>query len=290
MEKEKIILTELTEGSKYTKLKKAIKFIQENAGGITLITTSAIALGSVLIRYFSYLIECGKTMYYNIPRSLIDVSGDNILYDFFVKGIFALFFILLNLIPYFLWKGEKRIWSKLGLSLILVLSPEVLVILGLMVNGSRGIKYSIGDLGIFFLSGFIVGAIFFSAGLLNGICEHVYKLRQNKKKQNKEKRLSNSKKVTRIIVLFVLLIVVESVLIIFIGYLNAASKNQFKIIIDGDLTYAVIYENSEKYVISKCEIEDKQISFTDIETKKEIKKDDVEYTIQRLTQRKENVK
>lgn len=275
---------------KQVNFRKVIEFIHKNAGGITLISTSTIALGSVLIRYFSYLIECGKTMYYNIPRSLIDVSGDNILYDFFVKGIVALFLILLNLIPYFLWKGEKRIWSKLGWSTLILFSPNVLVALELVVDAFHGIKYSIGYIVGFILSGVFIGIMFFFAGFFNGICEHVYKLRQNKKKQNKEDGVSNSKKITRIAVLFIIFIVVESSLLIFSGSLSAASQNQFKIIIDGDLTYAVIYENYEKYVITECKIEDKQISFTDIDTKREIKKDDVEYTIQRLTQKKENAK
>lgn len=283
MSKEETKISDSNEISFHEKIKKRIEFVHKNAGGITLISTSAIAIGSVLIRYFSYLIECGKTMYYNIPRSLIDVSGDNILYDFFVKGVFASFLILLNLIPYFLWKSEKRIWSKLGWSIAILFSPNILVALGLVVDIIRGIKYSIGNIFTLIFAGVFIGVILFFAGFFNGICEYIHKLRRNKKNK---KNLSNTKKIMYVAISFAVLIVVESTLLIFCGGMNAAEQNQFKIIEDGESTYAVIYENTEKFVITECTIDNDTISFIDIDTKKEIEKEGVEYSIRQVVQKK----
>lgn len=284
MSKEEIKTPDSNEISFCEEIEKRIEFIHKHAGGITLISTSAIAIGSVLIRYFSYLIECGKTMYYNIPRALIDVSGDNILYDFFVNGVFALFLILLNLIPYFLWKSEKRIWSKLGWSFAILFSPNILVALGLVVDIIRGIKYSIGNIIALISTGVFIGVILFFAGFFNGICEYIHKLRRNKKNK---KILSNTKKIMYVAISFAVLIIVESTLLIFCGGMSSSAQNQFKIIEDDESTYAVIYENSEKFVITECTIDKGTISFVDIDTKKEIEKDGVEYTIRNLTQKKE---
>ena len=263
------------------KIGNKIEFVHKNAGGITLITTSTIAIGSVFIRCFSYLIEFGKAMYYGVPSSLIDVSGDNILYDFFVKGIFALFLILLNLIPYFLWKSKRRIWSKLGWSVAILLSPNVFVVWGLIADATRGIKYSARNVIELLGAGVVIGVVLFFIGLFNGVWEYIRELRKNKKDKH-----SKTKKVTSVVILLAILIVVESLLLIFCGGVTAAAQNQFKIITDNDRTYAVIYENSEKYLITECTIENGTISFTDINTKQELGKDDVEYTLCRLEQKR----
>ncbi len=72
------------------------------------------------------------------------------------------------------------------------------------------------------------------------------------------------------------------------GALTAASQNEFKVVtLDDGICYAVIYENSEKYVITECEIENNNIFFENLDIKREINRTDVEYILHRLNSKKE---
>lgn len=63
-----------------------------------------------------------------------------------------------------------------------------------------------------------------------------------------------------------------------LGYHNASTQRTTKLIQDDKYSYAVILENSEKFIISKCEVEDNILNI-DHETQKLISANDVETTI-----------
>lgn len=274
-------------------LKKLIKYVQENVGAFTFLTASAVAVSSVVLRFILYLIEYGKTTYYNISSSLIDVSGDNMLYDLFVKGVFALLIILLNLILFLLWRGESKMRIKVGCSLPFVLLPDLILIIYLVIDNLNGINYSILEIGLVFLMGFLLGVVLFFWGIYNGISEYRSKSNSNnqlenetenkieneaEKKTNKEENRLNIFKICFII--FSLILVIVSLLFIYFGYCIANSQNQFKIINrDDDTYYAVIYENSDKYVITPCKIEYDSFDFTNTGIQQEIDRDGVEYQL-----------
>ncbi len=262
-----------------------IKYAQKNAAALTFLTTSCIAVGNVVIRLIAYLFEYGKTLYFNVPNDAIDVSGNGIFYDFFVKGIVAVLFLLLNLLPYSLWKSEKKsVFLKIILSALIVLLPNILFVPELIIDAYNGIVYPLESILSFLKTGTLAGFVVFFAGLLNGISDCYWKFKDKNKKQ--VIHLSKRQKISRIAVILSILIIVESFLLIFAGYSHAASKKEFKIVeTNEDITYAVIYENSENYIITECEITNNQIKFPDINTKQQIKKIDVEYTIIDTTQK-----
>lgn len=269
-------------------LNKIIKYFQENAAGITLLSTSTIAVGSVLIRYVTYLIEYGKTLYFNIPRSLIDISGDTVLYDFFVKGIVAVGFMLINLIPYFLWIGRKKTSIKVLLSLAIVLSPNLLLIIAFFLDVFKSIEHSFANICLLLGTGLVCGVVLFFNGFYYGISKYISEQKRNNKKSKKNKNFTFIEKVYRTIIAFAVLFVVESSLFIVFGALTVASQNEFKVVtLDDGICYAVIYENSEKYVITECEIENNNIFFENLDIKREINRTDVEYILHRLNSNKE---
>lgn len=133
--------------------------------------------------------------------------------------------------------------------------------------------------------GLLIGIFVYFTGFFNGIYECIP--RQNKKKY---KKLDNPEKIKGIIALL-FLFAVESALLVAVGASNAITQNQFKIIKNDDETYcAVIYENSDSYVITDCVIDDNTIVFTDLDTKRKIDSNGIEYTIKHVTKIKEGQK
>lgn len=303
MGNDKTEISESQQENAYEKFKEIIKYIQENAGALTFITTTAVVVGGLILRVIAYLIEYGKTKHFGISSSLIDVTGDNVLYDLFVKGVFALLFILLNLILFSLWSGKSKLWKKVVGSLLFVFFPDLIFVVCLVVDNLRGIKYSMLEIGIFLVVGLLQGVVLFFWGIYNGICKYRFEIKQkeNSKEEIKKETIKKSKKEEKkktkkeshlkvfkiCLFVFAFLLVIESLLFIVAGYNIAYSQNHFKIINSYDNTYyAVIYENPNRYVITECEIEGDYISFPHLDTQQEIDRDEVKYQWQTLTQRR----
>ncbi len=304
MENDETKTSDSQQANSYKWLKIIINYVQENVGAFTFLTASVVAVGSVTIRCIMYLFEYGKTIHYSVSPSLIDVSSDNVLYDCFVKGIAVLILILLNLIPYSILKSNKNVLIKICLSVLIVASPNILIILALLSDVSNGINYSIPNIFFSILFGMLFGMVLFFLGLFNGICECISISKQKKQKnqknedENEEKnetetktkiidqKLSKSKIIRKFVIQMVVVFAVEAILFFIAGWSNAASQNKFKIINSDDIYYAVIYENPSKYVITECEIEGDYVSFPHPDTQQEIDRDEVKYQWQTLTQRR----
>lgn len=287
MKKDKSTFSESEEKEKNIreKIERYLTFIQKNAGGLTLIATAGVAIGSVLIKLVFYLIEYGKTKYFGVPSSLIDVSGDSVFYDFLVKGIFALFMVLINYIPFSVWNSQTRIWGKLRKTMIMLIIPNVFWLPAVLKDTAGGINYSLEEICMFVFLSALAGGMIFSPGVIWAV---MLKRQKQKIEKKKKKKTSFSKKITASLVVISVVLVVESGFLIFSGYNAASNQNQFKIITKDDFSYAVIYENSEKYIITECVIDNGKIAFTDRNTQQEIEKEGVEYTICHVRQLKEN--
>lgn len=289
MEKGKLSLFELKSGSIKEKIDKTIKYIQENAASISLVVTTVVAVGSMVIKIIYYLMDYGYSLYFRIPQSSIDVSKGNLFYGFLVNGIIALFCILMNLIPYFIWKGNKKVIVKLGWSFLLVLMfPNILLGIGMLIDLFNGITYSVIEIIHFLIVGLLLGFAFFFCGFYFEILKCWSRKKKNTletKTKKESKTLTNSQKLFRFVIFMAILLLLESFVFILYGYSKACSKNEFKIIENPDnTTYTVLYETSENYIITKCTIKDKTISFVDLDTKQEINKTGIEYSVEKLTQ------
>lgn len=291
MENNILSLINLKLGTRKEILLNVVKYIKEYAGGISLITTAVIAIGSVLIKCFYYLFSYGYTIYFNVPTSMIDVSKENLFYSFLIDGIIAVLIILVNLIPYYLWREKKPIFVKISCTLFFVMSPNIPIVIGLVADFFRDTTYSVNEIIVFLLVGLTLGCMFFFNGIYYGVKKHrqIYSRKYIKKKKHKkvkQKKLSENQKIIRIILYLMILLAVESVAIVSIGYFSASSKNEFMIINDtNDKSYAVVYETTDSYIVTECKIDNNTITFPDLKTKKEIRKGSVEYSAQKLVQK-----
>lgn len=292
MKKERILLTELWVGDRKQKIDNIFRYIQENAACLSLLFTATIAIGSAAIKFLYYLIDYGQALYFQIPKTMIDVSRDNLFYGFLVDGVIALSLILLNLIPYFLWCSQKKTSSKVWWSIFILMIPDIFLLIGLIVDLFNGIRYSAIYLITAFVTGIVFSSLFFFLGFYYGIKKHRSKrkeLSQKDESKKDNKKLTLSQKIMSVCLGLVLLFVLESGVCIFAGYSNANSKNNFKIITsvrdEKAITYAVLYETSSTYVTTECKLNDGTISFVDLDVKYEIERDGVESKIVNATQK-----
>lgn len=274
----------------------ALSYIQKNTAAITLILTFIITLGSAIIRFCAYLFDCGYTTHFNIPRAMIDVSGDNLVYEFFGNGVIALIVFLLNFLLYGIWRWAKKVMTKIvwnlcvfvGLPLLLV---AVTALLSVVVDKKT---LSINQAVYLFITGAMCVVSICGYGLIFGIGESINRRKVTKDATNDpQKPIKKGMIACAVVIALALLVVFEAVLIFWTGYNNAANQSEFTIITlqqDGGIEcdYAVIYETAEKYVLTKCIVDDEgnTIDFPELKTQKVIKKGDIEYQVLRFKQKK----
>jgi hypothetical protein len=260
---------------------KIVKYIQEHAAGLTLLATVSITVGSVLLKYIYYLIELGYTKYFNISASYIDIADDNILYGIVANGVMSLFFALISSLPYLIWQGKDRKWSKVIKIVLITLIPEILLIISLIILATQGIIYSTGQYISTLFAGVILGVIVFSLGFFLLIDKRVSRKEKSKEESTNKTSFEKAK---RIIVAFLVLIILESVVIYGSGYFKAASQSEFKIIeFTYETSYVILYETDSNYIVAECEIIGNKINIDKTEHK-QISKENIEYSVRQLTQ------
>ena len=260
---------------------KIVKYIQEHAAGLTLLATVSITVGSVLLKYIYYLIELGYTKYFNISASYIDIADDNILYGIVANGVMSLFFALISSLPYLIWQGKDRKWSKVIKIVLITLIPEILLIISLIILATRGVIYSAGQYIFTLLTGIILGLIIFSLGFFLLVDKRISKKEKSKNEPTKKPLFE---RVKRTIIAFLVLVILESVVIYGGGYLKAASQSEFEIIESTyESSYVILYETDSNYIVAECEIIGNKINIDKTEHK-QISKENIEYSVRQLTQ------
>lgn len=260
---------------------KIVKYIQEHAAGLTLLATVSITIGSVLLKYIYYLIELGYTKYFNISASYINIADDNILYGIVANGVMSLFFALISSLPYLIWQGKDRKWSKVLKIVLITLIPEILLIISLIILATRGVIYSAGQYIFTLLTGIILGLIIFSLGFFLLVDKRISKKEKSKNEPTKKPLFE---RVKRTIIAFLVLVILESVVIYGGGYLKAASQSEFKIIeFTYENSYVILYETDSHYIVAECEIIGNKINIDKTEHK-QISKENIEYSVKQLTQ------
>lgn len=267
-------------------IKGLLKTTKPYAGIISILFTITITVGSAVIKFIYYIYECGYVSSWNISYDTIDLSNDNLLYNLFVYGVFAGFLILLNFIPYLIWCSEKSKLNKTIKSILLIISPNFLFIpIFLYDTITRHIYYSATYwIGIIF-AGCLFGASIYFLGLYFGISKFNENQKilknsadENLKSNNKSKQL----KLKGLIITIVVCIIVESLVFFIVGCCEGYSEKEYKIINTDDNSYAVIYETKDKYIITECkldkDVDNDIIKFVNIDVKREISKENIEYT------------
>lgn len=272
--------SDLFEGTRKEKIDNIIKYVQQNIASVSIMLTAFISIGSIVIKIIHYLTEFGYVTYLGIPPSAISINSDNLIYEFFTSGIFALLLFLLNLIPFYIWKSDKKIIIKILLSFLLFISPVIpatIIVLIVSLNGFSNMWFVIFEVAILCL---LLGLLVFSYGTLAGILSSFFESKAKKKdtateKDKIRKQVFSTK--FQIVIYMIIFLVVESLVCMLTGYFRAKNRTDFKIVENyNKKNYAIIYETKDTYFLSECSIECDKIKSIDFSTKLYVNKEDVD--------------
>lgn len=310
MNKEDLQVKDLFTGSVIERVDKTIRYIQKNAGAISLIVTFAIAFGSVLIKFMVYMIDVGYAYHFGISRETLEVSQENLIYSFFADGVIALFIFMLNFISYSILKSTEKMYKRIFKIVIFVIVQSGIIFF--IMNSSelyaeQGDGYAII---VYVISSVLLSLIIISFGILFYIIQNLIdrfnkkRCKENKKegeiinkdsknkkiKETEMKRIKDSTrtKINSLIFSLAISILIYSIFIMFAGFTKAKNLREFRVLneISSKGNYAVIYETSDSFIITECIIDESKETI-DIDKKwekMEIDKKNVEYSLKRLMQ------
>ena len=107
-------------------INEKVEYIEKNAGALTLIFSAIFVIGNTILRYVDYLMNIGSAIYFDLPINIIEISDENLIYSFFIKGTIFVGWALLNLIPYSLWMSEYSKKRKIFRTIAILFSPAII--------------------------------------------------------------------------------------------------------------------------------------------------------------------
>lgn len=242
----------------WIKEKYALLKEEKNLGVITWLTTLLTTLAIAYLKLIKYVAESGKMAYWNLPVSIIDVSGDNVVYDIIMSVVFAAVMIAFLLIPLFIIKSKLRVRYKVLWNVIVAV---VISLIMFFSGNTKEIVLNNGWVGAlaFITIDALFLVVFFGPSVLVWLSTWSPKTRK-----------AFTKKEIAIIALVVLIFNI----IYFYGEGYWSSKNQTRYRVTND-GYAIIYETDDTYYLAKYDAERRII---DAAVQKTISSTDVEYT------------
>ena len=238
--------------------KRVKKYLKKNLSVITWITTAFIAAAVAILKFIRFVSESGRLGYWRISPAIINVVGDNVLYDIIVTTVFAAVAVGLFLIPYFIIKSKMK--KGIKTAIIFAIAAILSLIMFWGSNASEIIENSLMAGIIAFL---VVDVIF----LLVCFSPTITVLLITKPAKSDSKQLTKKGAVGVVIALSIICIVY----FYFSAYYSAMIETSYRITADG---YVIIYETDDLYYLAKYDEKNKIILK---EHQKVIEKIDVDY-------------
>ena len=242
-------------------IQKTFNYLKEDKqlGAVTWITTVFATLSVAVLKFFSFVFESGKLRYWDISTSVINVAGDNVLYDIVVTVVLAAVVFFLFLIPYFIIKSKAKRVKKVVILLVVVLALSILLFFG---SNARAIIHTSFWTGIV---AFLIADLFF-VGMF--FAPTIAFLIATKPQENQSKPLTPK----RAAILVVVLAIVNILYFYGAGYWSVKSETRYRITTEN---YAIIYETEDSYYVAKF---DESKNVINKNQQMIIGKEDVEYT------------
>lgn len=254
MEEENILIKDLPRRF-FDFLKK-----DKNLGVLTWLTTIFVTFSVAIMKLCKYASECGKLVYWRIPLSVINVAGDNIVYDIVMAIIFGTVLMVFFLIPYFICVSKLRVVYKILWNVLIVSIISILFFF--LCDATELIKNKgVAGLVAFIIADIIFIFIYYSLSII---------LVAEKFSKKKTKITSISKK--GILIFIVVLIVVFALYCFASNFYFTKNNTLFRVTDDG---YAIIYETDTSYYLAEY---DEVNNVINKNKQKIIEKSNVEYS------------
>lgn len=242
-------------------IQKLFNYLKEDRqlGAVTWITTIFATLSVAVLKFFSFVFESGKLKYWDISTSIINVAGDNVLYDIIVTMVLGAVVFFLFLIPYFIIKSKAKKVEKIIILLVIVLSLSVLFLFGSNAIAIIHTSFWTGIVAFLIADLFFVG-MFFAPTIVFLIA--------TKPQDNQSKPLTPK----RAAILVVALVIVNILYFYGAGYWSVKTETGYRITTEN---YAIVYETEDSFYVAKFDESKNEI---DKHQQMIISKEDVEYT------------
>lgn len=243
-------------------LNKYFNSVKDYAGILTLIITTCATFLSALIRFGIYMFRYGQVIYWDLPTETINIESKNTFYNLAIYFIISLFIIAVN---GFFYKKFSKLNGKWHL-VITIICFILCFFTTHIAYKYKPLLWCVTIIAIFVFPAFI----FLEGKQILDIIE--------KRRKKSGKTYSLNEQIWQCVIIFSVTAILELALLFGSGCLSAASVSEFRVIEKDDSYNAIIYETSDSYYISPCEIKDDKITNIDKNSKTMIAKENVNYT------------
>lgn len=222
-------------------VKKIIKYINDNAAGLTLLFSGFIGISTFLVNFFLFCYTKGRLDYWGIDSSVIEVFNRNFIFEIiFATALFA-FYIIISLlfsIPFYckFKDGKAHLGKRIG-SLIFIYVITV-VLYGLLLFFSPNPKIIL---------------VLPSSNLLFTISIFLIRRVTSKKPSPNKQRTSA---ISWYVICTFLLLLFIATSFYFLGKQQSQQQVSFSILNNDKV---VLYETSSNYFTANCTVQDNNI-------------------------------
>ena len=269
-------------------LNEHFKDLNKYAPILTLILTVGAGAITGLVRYGFYVYNLGVTTYWELPKGIISIKSDSIIFEVLIYAIIVIPILLLNKA---LYKGLNNLRNTKKVKFWIIFTFMLFAYIGLLIVVlfvSWFHKLVLLILSLVFLIFTVFCLPAFSFCLSDILFDLVNKCKSaiGKQKNNQITPLSFSTKIKMLLVLIVMMALIMTILIFQSAITNEQGKETFRVaqvetIVDNELvtqTYAIIYETDNNYYMCPCVMENNYITKINKSTQKIVSKESVEYT------------
>ena len=238
-------------------VKRLAEIVNRYAAGVALVIPAFVAISTSVVKYLTYIRMKGRTDYFSVPSTTIEVFNQNILFDFIYSSvIFAV--ILFNTYVFFLVFRRKDI-SLFQRAKLYLLAFGIVLFINYMVFLASTEPVNVS-----------VGLTIFNS--LNAFIIYLRFRIQRKKAKIQEGHTDNThlsntehfqQKAFRILAYFILVFALLGSMLYYDARMAAEKERTFRMIDD---TYIVVYENRESFYTDKCTVCDGAVTiFTNVQ-------------------------
>lgn len=269
-------------------LNEHFKDLNKYAPILTLILTVGAGAITGLVRYGFYVYNLGVTTYWGLPKEIISIKSDSIIFEVLIYAIIVIPILLFNKA---LYKGLRNLRNTKKVSFWIIFVFMLLAYIALLVVVlfvSRFNKLVLLILSLLFLIFTVFCLPAFSFCFSDILFDLVNKCKNaiGKQKNNQITPISFSTKIKMLLVLIIIMALIMTILIFQSAIINEQEKETFRVIqaetiVDNELvkqTYVIIYETDDNYYMCPCVVENSCITEINKSTQKIVSRESIEYT------------
>lgn len=248
----------MVEENKKNKI-KVINYINDNAAAISIISATIIAVVVNIIKIMTYVYYCGQFNYFNISRTYINISNENIFYEIVFSVSVCIIILAINYVIYLIIFKIKKLFYYVITFIITGIFNTIYIVLRTNYD-----NINLGVIIAIFIVCFIILPLFeYSFGIYWGLSSLLRnkkgkRLKQESKNKDYDIRnnISFSKQLTNSIFIIMVALSIYTLIFYSMGYSFAKGITTFKTI---NNQLVIIHELENEYLVAECKVDSNNI-------------------------------